>query len=78
MAILYKWFKAKLDIHHQLNSIDKRTDKYHYERYPNVDVNTKSDFYEAKNYPTFFESNHRTDTQGILPPKDKYYNNKIG
>jgi len=36
------------------------------------DVNTKkSSYYEAKEYPLFFESKHRTEVEGLVGPKER-------
>ncbi len=71
LVTLHKWFKAKLDFFNKVTYIDKRTDKYHYERFEEIDTNKKSDYFMAKNYPTHFERDHRTEEEGLLPPKDK-------
>jgi hypothetical protein len=71
ISTLHKWFKGKLNFFHDITYIDKRTDKYHYERFEDVDTNKKTEYYMAKNYPTHFERDHRTEEEGLMPPKDK-------
>lgn len=72
IEVVFKWFKVKMTFFNDLNTITKRTDKNVYENYPNLDTNVKSDYYEAGNYPTNFERDHRTEDEGLMPPKDRY------
>jgi hypothetical protein len=71
IATLHKWFKAKLSFFNNVTYIDKTTDKYYYEKFEEIDTNKKTDFYIAKNFPTHFEREHRTEEEGLMPPKDK-------
>ncbi len=68
---VYKWFNFKMTFFNDLNTITKRTDKNVYENYSYIDTNVKSDYYEAGNYPRFFERDHRTEDEGLMPPKDR-------
>jgi hypothetical protein len=68
---IYKWYKTKLNYFHDLNDITKKTKKFHYENHPNLDDYKQSDYYEAGNFPIYFERKHRTEEKGIMPPKDR-------
>jgi hypothetical protein len=69
---IYKWFKVKLKYFNDLNSITARTDKYYFENHPDIEEYKKSNYYEAGNYPLYYEREHRTEEPGFLPPKDRY------
>lgn len=68
---VFEWFKLKIDSFNNLKCIDTRTDKNPYENYPNMENSIKSDYYQAVNYPTIFEREHRTEDEGLMPPKDR-------
>ncbi len=68
---IYVWFNKRSQFFHDLNTINARTSKGIYEKYPDVDVTKKSNYYEAGEYPLFFESKHRTQDDALLPPKDR-------
>jgi len=68
---IFIWFNKRIQFFKDLNSINARTSKNIYEKYPDVDLNKKSKYYEAGEYPLFFESKHRTEDEGLLPPKDR-------
>lgn len=67
---VYKWFKLKMTFFHDISTIDTRTAKNVYEFPPSIDSD-KSNYYEAGNFPTAFERDHRTEDAGIEPPKDR-------
>jgi len=68
---LYIWFNKRVQFFKDLNNINQRTAKNIYERHPDISKINKSNYYEACEYPLFFESNHRTEIEGLLPPKDR-------
>jgi hypothetical protein len=68
---VHKWFKVKLTFFNDLNTITARTDRNVYENHPDVGNHVKSDFYLAENYPRNFEREHRTEDEGLMPPKDR-------
>lgn len=68
---VFIWFNKRIQFFKDLNTINARTSKNIYEKYPEVDTNKKSNYYEAGEYPLFFESKHRTEDDGLLPPKDR-------
>lgn len=69
---VYKWFKKRKAFFQDISSITSRTSKNLYEKFPDFDVSVKDNYYEAGEYPLFFESKHRTEDDGLLPPKDRY------
>jgi hypothetical protein len=69
---LFRWFKGRSEFYYGVNNITKRTDKYHYEKYPNVDTTRKTEYFAAKNFPQAYERDNRTEEEGLQPPKDKY------
>jgi len=68
---IFVWFNKRIQFFRDLGSINARTSKSIYEKYPEVDKINKSNYYEAGQYPLFFESKHRTEDDGLLPPKDR-------
>ena len=64
---IYKWYKAKEKFTEDLK-IDKRTGKSFYEELKETTI-IPSEIYQAKNYKTEFEPEHRTEGEGIIPPK---------
>lgn len=68
---IFLWCNKRIQFFKDVNSITARTSKSAYEKYPEIDKNKKSNYYEAGNYPLFFESENRTEDQGLLPPKDR-------
>jgi hypothetical protein len=68
---LFKWFKSRSDFYYGVNNITRRTDKYHFEKYPNVDTSKKTEYFAAKNFPQVYERDNRTEEEGLQPPKDK-------
>lgn len=68
---VFVWYKEKIVSFDKLKYIDKRTDKNIFEKYPNMETYIKDNTYKADNYPKSFEFDHRTEEDGMLPPKDK-------
>jgi len=68
---IFNWHNKRIQFFKDINSIKERTSKNIYERYPDIDKNKKSNYYEAGEYPLFFESKNRTELDGMLPPKDR-------
>ena len=68
---VYKWYKKRGAFFQNVSSITSRTSKNLYEHFPEFDNKDKSNYYEAGEYPLFFESKHRTEDDAILPPKDR-------
>ena len=68
---VFKWFNKRGTFFQRISSITRRTSKNLDEKFPEVDNAIKSNYYEAGEYPLFFESNHRTEDEGLLPPKDR-------
>lgn len=69
---IFQWFNKRIQFFKDMNSITSRTSKNPYEKYPDIDTGKKTDYYEAGNFPLFFESKNRTEDDGLLPPKDRY------
>jgi hypothetical protein len=69
---LFRWYKSRSDFYYDVNNITRRSDKYHYEKYPNVDTSKKTEYFAAKNFPQAYERENRTEEEGLQPPKDKY------
>lgn len=74
---VFKWYQLKTTFFKNLNPVDTRTSQNYYEHHPEIDESAKSGYYEAQNYPQFFEKEHRTEEGGLLPPKDRLKNNLI-
>ncbi len=69
---IFNWHVKRIQFFRDVNTIKERTSKNNYEIYPEIDnKNIKRNTYEAGEYPLFFESNNRTQIDGMLPPKDR-------
>jgi hypothetical protein len=68
---VFKWFKKRKAFFQNISTITARTSNNTYEKFPDFDPSKKSNYYEAGEYPLFFESKHRTEDDGLMPPKDR-------
>ena len=68
---LWEFYERNLKFYYDVSYINKRTKKNEYEKLEDEDFNQKSNTYFASNSPLYFESEHRTEDGGILPPKDR-------
>jgi len=65
------WYNKRIQFFKDVNTIKERTSKNIWENVPEVDKIKKSSYYEAKEYPLFFESKHRTEVEGLVGPKER-------
>lgn len=69
---IWDWYQDRLKFFTDIHNINSRTQSAEWERHPNLDnLDTKSDYYKAFNYPNKFEYDFRTEHEGLLPPKDR-------
>lgn len=68
---VYRWFTKRKAFFKNISTIKSRTSKNLYENFPDFDYSKKSNYYEAGEYPRFFEKENRTEDDGLLPPKDR-------
>lgn len=74
---VWDWYTKNYKFYFDVSHIKERTTKNTYERHDNTLNNKNVITYQASNLPLEFESDHRTEDAGILPPKERLKEFKV-